>query len=97
MEGTTLVFSAYKPTTRIAGKPKCPFQHPHLDTLRNMVDSKPAMSLPNFCLARHSLYRWKLDLVWLTTPVLMESEDSVLPLHVPRLASHWDMRTSAAG
>ena len=57
-----------------------PLQHPHLDTLRNMVDSKPAISLPNYSLASHSPYRWKPELVGLTTPVLMESEDSVLPI-----------------
>ena len=43
MEGTTLLFAAHKPTTKEAGKDKYPFKHPHLDTLCNGVDSKPAM------------------------------------------------------
>ena len=80
MEGTTLLFAVHKPTTKKARKDKYPFKHPHLDTLRNVVDSKPAMSLPNYSLASHSPYRWKPELVGLTTPVLMESEDSVLPI-----------------
>ena len=54
--------------------------HPHLDTLRYVVDSKPSMALPNYSLTSHSPYPWKLELVGLTTPVLMESEDAVLPL-----------------
>ena len=80
MEGTTLLFAAHKPSTKKAAKEKYPFKHPHLDTLRNVVDSKPAMSLPNYSLASHSPYRWKPELVGLTTLVLMESEDSVLPI-----------------
>ena len=38
------------------------------------------MHLPNYSLTSHSPYRWKPELVGLTTPVLMESEDAVLPL-----------------
>ena len=79
-EGTTLLFAAHKPTTKKAGKDMYPFKHPHLDTLRYVVDSKPAMALPNYSLTSHSPYRWKPELVGLTTPVLMESEDAVLPL-----------------
>ena len=79
-EGTTLLFAAHKPTTKKAGKGKYPFKHPHLDTLRYVPDSKPAMSPPNYSLTSHSPYRWKPELVGLTTPVLMESEDAVLPL-----------------
>ena len=79
-EGTTLLFAAHKPTTKKAGKDKYPFKHPHLDTLRYVVDSKPAMALPNYSLTSHSLYRWKPELVGLTTKVLMESKDAVLPL-----------------
>ena len=79
MEGTTLLFAAHKPTKK-ARKDKYPFKHPYLDTLRNVVDSKPAMSLPNNSLTSHSPYRWKPELVGLTTPVLMESEDAVLPI-----------------
>ena len=45
-----------------------------------MVDSKPAMSLPNYSLTSHSPYRWKPELVGLTTPVPVESEDAVLPI-----------------
>ena len=56
------------------------FKHHHLDTLRYVVDSKPAMALPNYSLTSHSPYRWKPELVGLTMPVLMESEDAVLPL-----------------
>ena len=44
-----------------------------------MVDSKPTMALPNYSLTSHSPYRLKPELVGLTTPVLMESEDAVLP------------------
>ena len=73
-EGTTLLFAAHKPTTKKAGKDKYPFKHPHLDTLRYVVDGKPAMALPNYSLTSHSPYRWKPELVGLTTPVLMESE-----------------------
>ena len=40
-EGTTLLFAAHKPTTKKAGKDKYPFKHPHLDTLRYVLDSKP--------------------------------------------------------
>ena len=79
-KGTTLLFAAHKPTAKKAGKDKYPVKHPHLDTLRYVVDSKPAMALPNYSLTSHSPYRWKLELVGLTTPVLMESEDAVLPL-----------------
>ena len=53
-EGTTLLFGAHKLTTKKAGKDKYPFKHPHLDTLRYVVDSKPAMSLPNYSLASYS-------------------------------------------
>ena len=80
MEGTTLLFAAHKPTTKKTGKDKYPFKHPQLDTLRNVVDSKSAMSLPNYSLTSHSPCRWKPELVGLTTPVLMESEASVLPI-----------------
>ena len=80
MEGTTLLFAAHKPTTKKAGKDKYLFKHPHLDTLRYVVDSKPAMSLPNYSLTSHSPYRWKPELLGLSTPVLMESEEAVLPL-----------------
>ena len=38
------------------------------------------MSLPNYSLTSHSPYRWKPELLGLTTPVLMESEDTVLPI-----------------
>ena len=79
-EGTTRLFADHKPTTKKAGKDKYPFKHPHLDTLRYVVDSKPAMSLHNYSLTSHSPYRWKPELVGLTTPVLMESEDAILPL-----------------
>ena len=80
MEGTTLLFAAHKPTTEKAGKDKYPFNHTQLDTLRNVVDSKPAMSLPNYSLTSNSPYRWKPGLMGLTTPVLMEGKDSVLPI-----------------
>ena len=80
MEGTTLLFAAHKPTTKKAGKDKYPFKQPHVNTLRNVVDGKPAMSLPNYSLASHPPYRWKPEHVGLTTLVLMESEDSVLPI-----------------
>ena len=80
MEGTRLLFAAHKPTTKKAGKDQYPFKLPHLDTLRYVVDSKPAMSLPNYSLTSHFHYRWKPELVGLTTPVLIESEDTVLPL-----------------
>ena len=66
-EGTTLLFAAHKPTTKKAGKDKYPFKHPHL---------------PNYSLTSHSPYRWNPELVGLTTPVLMESEDAVLPLPI---------------
>ena len=79
-EGTTLLFAAHRPTTNKAGKDKYPFKHPHLDTLRYVVESKAAMALPNNSLTSHSPLRWKPELVGLTTPVLMESEDAVLPL-----------------
>ena len=45
MEGTMLLSAAHKPTAKKAGKNKCPFKHPHLDTLRNVVNSKPACTL----------------------------------------------------
>ena len=77
-EGTTLLFAAHKPTTKKAGKDKYPFKHPDLNTLRNVVDSKPAMSCHNCSLTGHSPYRWKPAFVGLPTPVLMESEDVVL-------------------
>ena len=38
------------------------------------------MFLPNYSLTNHSPYRWNPELVGLTTPVLMESEASVLPI-----------------
>ena len=53
-EGTTLLFAAHKPTAKKDGKDKYPFKHPHLDTLRYLVGSKPAMSLPNYSLTSHS-------------------------------------------
>ena len=79
MEGTTLLFATHKPTTKKAEKDKYPFKHPHLDTLRNVVVSKPATSLPNDSLTSRSTYRWKPELVALSTPRLIEREDSVLP------------------
>ena len=79
-EGTAVLFAAHKPTNKKAVKDKYPFKHPHLDTLRYVVDSKPAMALPNYSLISHSPYCWKPELVGLTTPVLMESEDAFLPL-----------------
>ena len=79
-EGTTLLFAAHKPTTKKAGKDMYPFKHPHLDTLRYVVDSKPAMSVPNYSLTRHFPYRWKPELPGLTTPMLMESEDAAFHL-----------------
>ena len=82
MEGITLLFAPHKPTTKKAGKDNYPFKHTHLDTLRNMVDNNPAMSLPNYHFASHYPYRWKPELVGLTTPVLMKSEDSVLPFPI---------------
>ena len=77
MEGTTLLFAAHKPTTKKVGKDNYPFKHSHLDTLRNVVDSKPARSLPNYSLTSHSPYHLKTALVGLTTLVIMESEDLV--------------------
>ena len=79
-EGSTLPCAAHKPTTKKAGKDKYPLKQPHLDTLRYMVESRPAMALSNYSLTSHSPYRWKPQLVGLTTPVLMGSEDAVLPL-----------------
>ena len=79
-EGTRLLFAAQEPTTKKAGKDKCPFKHPHLNTLRNVVDSKPAIALPNYSLTSRSPYCWKPELVGLTTPGLMESEDLVLSI-----------------
>ena len=70
-EGTTLLFAAHKHGTKKAGKDKYPLKHPHLDTLRCVVDSKPAMALPNCSLTSHSPYHWKPELSRLTTPVLM--------------------------
>ena len=55
--GTTLLFATHKPTTQKAGKDKYPFKHPHLDTLRYVVDNKLAMSVPNYSLTSHSSYR----------------------------------------
>ena len=80
MEGTTLLFAAYKPTANKAEKDKHPFKHPHLDTLCYVVDSKPAMCLPSYSLTSQSPHCWKAELVGLTRPVVMESEDAVLPL-----------------
>ena len=98
MKGTTLLFAAHKRTTKKAWKDKSPFKHPLLDSVRYVVDSKPAMSLPNHSLTSHSPYGWKPELLGLTTPVLMESEVAVLPPppHVPRPAAHWDKRTGEA-
>ena len=56
-EGTTLLFAPQKPTTKKAKKDKYPFKYPHLDNLRYLVDSKPAMALPNYSLTNHSPYR----------------------------------------
>ena len=56
-EGTTLLFAAHKPTTEKAGKDRYPFNQPYLNTLRYVVDSKPAMALPNYSLISHSPYR----------------------------------------
>ena len=72
IEGTTFPFATYKPTTKKAGKDKYPFKQTHSDTLRNVVDSKDTMSLPNYSLTSHSPYRWK--------PELIESEDTILPI-----------------
>ena len=44
-----------------------------------MVHSKPAMSLPNYSLTSHPPYRWKPELLGLTTSVLM-SEGLFLPI-----------------
>ena len=55
-------------------------QTPDTRHLRYVVDIKPAMALPNYSLTSHGPYRWQPELVGLTTPVLMESEDAVLPL-----------------
>ena len=56
------------------------------------------MSLPTYSLTSNSPYRWKPKLVGLTTPVLMDSEDAVLPLpHVVRPTAHWDKRTCTTG
>ena len=79
-EGTTLLFAAHKPTTTKARKDKYPFKHPLLDTLRYVVDNKPAMFLPNYSLTSHSPYCLKPELLGLTMPLLMKSEDAVLPL-----------------
>ena len=58
-EGTTLLFAANNPTTKKAGKDKYLFKHPHLDTLRYVVDSKPTVALPNYSLTIHFPYRLK--------------------------------------
>ena len=79
-EGTALLFATHKTTTKKAGKDKYPFKHPHPDPLCYLVDSKPAMAVPKYSLNSHSPYGWKPELVGLTTPMLMESEDAVLPL-----------------
>ena len=76
----TATYPTFTKGTKKAGKDKYPFKHPHLDTLRYVEDSKPAMALPNYSLTSHSPYRCKPELVWLTAPVLMESKDAVLPL-----------------
>ena len=78
--GHHLLFPAHKPTRKKARKEKYPFKHPNLDTLCNMVDSKPTMSLPNNSVASHSSYCWTPQLVGLTTPVPMKSDDYVLPI-----------------
>ena len=49
-EGTTPLLSAHKPMSKKAGKDKYPLKHPHLRTLRYVVDSKPAMAVPNYSL-----------------------------------------------
>ena len=82
MEGTTLLLAARKPITRKAWRDMYPLRHPHLDALRNTVYSRPTMSLPNCSLTSHSLCCCKPELVGMTTPVLTESEDSVLALPV---------------
>ena len=69
--------AAIPPGTTIA---RIRLTRPHLDTRRYVVDSKPAMSLPNYSLTSHPPYRWKPERMGWTTPVLMESEDAVLPL-----------------
>ena len=70
-EGTTLLFAAHKPTTKKAGKDKYPFKYPHLDTLRYVVDSKPAMSVPNYSLTSHSPYGMWCSRVWCGTPAIL--------------------------
>ena len=80
MQVTTLLFAAHNPTTKKAGKELYPFKHPHISSLRKVVDSKPTMSLQNYSLTTHSPYRGKPELVGLTTPVLMECKDSVLAI-----------------
>ena len=55
--GTTLLFAGDTRNTKKGGKDKYAFKHPHLDTLCNVVDNKPAMSLPSYSLASHSPYR----------------------------------------
>ena len=74
IDGTTSLFAAHQPTSKKARKDKCPSKRPHLDTLRNVADSKPAMYLPVHSFTSHCPYCWKPELVGLTTPVLMESE-----------------------
>ena len=68
------------PPPRRLGRTSTPSSTPPPDTLRYVVDSKPVMSVPNYSLTSRSPYRWKPGLVGLTTPVLMESKDVVLPL-----------------
>ena len=53
-----------------------------IHTFSNVVNSRPAMSLANYSLTSHSPYRWKPESAALTTPLLMESEDSVLRIPV---------------
>ena len=80
MEGATFFFAAHKLTIKKAGKDKYPFKHPKFHTLRNALDGKAPMSIGIYSLASHSPYRWKPELVGLTTPVVMESKDSVVPI-----------------
>ena len=79
-EGTRLLFAANESFTKKAGKDKFPFKHPHPHTISNVVDSKPPMALPHYSLTSHSPYCWRPELVGLTMPVLMVSEDSVLSI-----------------
>ena len=70
-QGTTLLFAAHKPTTKKARKDRYPFKHPLLNTLRYVVDNKPAMARPTHFLTSQSPYRCKPEPVGLTTPVLL--------------------------